>query len=152
MRVLPDGHTLRDWQPGDDVAGHIRSIYDEYGLCFDPDFEDDLEDVATSYASGKFWVILDGEGLVATGAVVPNGGARLVKRMYVAPRGRRLGLARLLLRRALAWGDFVATELWSDVRFPAAHRMYRAEGFQPGPVRVLADPDASVERYFRRVG
>lgn len=146
--VLP----LRPWRHGDDVAAHIRRIYEEHGLCFDPAFEDDLADVGRSYASGAFWVVEDGDGIVATGAVVPSGGVRLIKRMYVAARGRRLGLARGLLRHALGWGDFVATELWSDVRFAAAHRLYRSEGFVAGPVRVLADPDASVERYFRRQG
>ncbi len=109
-----------------------------------------MYDVGASYSSGAFWVIEDEDGLVATGAVVPNGAARLIKRMYVAARARRLGLARGLLHQCLGWGDFAWSELWSDVRFPAAHQMYQREGFVPGPVRVLTDPDASVERYFRR--
>jgi GNAT superfamily N-acetyltransferase len=87
---------------------------------------------------------------VATGAVLPNGAARLIKRMYVARRGRRLGLARRLLRELCTFGDFAWSELWSDVRFRNAHRLYRSEGFVPGSVRVLADPDGSVERYFRK--
>jgi GNAT superfamily N-acetyltransferase len=70
--------------------------------------------------------------------------------MYVAPRARRGGLARELLRRCLGWGDFARTELWSDVRFRGAHALYQREGFTPGPCRVLADPDRSVERYFSR--
>jgi len=55
-----------------------------------------------------------------------------------------------LLRRAAAFGRFGRTELWSDVRFRAAHRLYLSEGFAPGPTRVLADPDRSVERYFSK--
>ncbi len=125
-------------------------IYQEYDLVYDPQFEDDLLDCSASYSAGAFWVIEDERGIVATGAVVPNGGARLIKRMYVAARARRLGLARVLLHQCLGWGDFARSELWSDVRFPAAHRLYQREGFVPGPVRVLTDPDASVERYFRR--
>jgi len=148
--VLPPGLTLRPARASDPVADHIRVIYEEHGLEFDLAFEDDLEDVIASYAAGRFLVIEDAEGLVATGAVLPNGAARVVKRMYVAPRGRRLGLARHLLRELCTFGDAAWTELWSDVRFRNAHRLYRSEGFVSGSVRVLTDPDGSVERYFRK--
>lgn len=141
----------RPFQPGDPVAEHIRSIYDEFELGFDLDFEDDLVDVAASYQGGAFWVVEDGSGIVATAAVVPNGGARLVKRIYVSSRGRRGGLARRLLRQCAAWGSFARTELWSDVRFRSAHQLYLGEGFRQGHTRTLADPDRSVERYFSRV-
>ncbi|MFN7144418.1 MAG: GNAT family N-acetyltransferase [Myxococcota bacterium] len=129
---------------------HIADIYREFGLAFDPGFESDLADVSASYAAGVFWVAEHEGRLLATAAVVPNGPARLVKRIYVARDARRLGLARTLLRHATAWGRFARTELWSDVRFRNAHRLYLSEGFTPGPVRVLADPDRSVERYFSR--
>ena len=147
--MLPPGLTLRAARDDDPIAEHIQSIYKEFGLEFDLDFEDDLVDVSSSYATGAFWVILDDRGIVATGAVMPNGAARVVKRMYVAPRGRGRGLARHILGLLLGWGDFAWTELWSDVRFRSAHSLYRSVGFVPGPVRILADPDASVERYFR---
>lgn len=149
--MLPVGLTLRPARAADDVAGHIRAIYEEFSLEFDLEFEDDLQDVVTTYARGRFLVIEDEAGLVATGAVLPNGAARVIKRMYVAPRGRRLGLARFLVRELCTFGEFAWSELWSDVRFRSAHRLYRSEGFVPGPVRVLTDPDGSVERYFRRV-
>ena len=148
----------RPYRPGDRVAEHIRAIYEEFGLTYDPDFEDDLLDVASSYAHGRFLVVA-GAGpradggpaeILATGAVVPCGGVRLVKRMYVAREGRRGGLARAILRELCAFGDFARTELWSDVRFPGAHAMYRGEGFVGGPCRVLDDPDRSVERFFAR--
>lgn len=141
---------MRPYHPGDPVRDHIASIYEEFGLAFDPAFEDDLDDIPASYTPGAFWVVEDTAGLVATAAVVPHGPARLIKRIYVAPRGRRTGLARRLLHQCLAWGDFARSELWSDVRFRNAHRLYLDEGFVPGPTRVLADPDASVERYFSR--
>ncbi len=145
----PPGSRIRRALPTDNIVGHIRQIYEEFLLEFDLDFEDDLRSVGESYASGAFWVVEDALGIVATGAVAPGGAARVVKRMYVAPRGRRSGLARGLLRHCMAWGDFAWTELWSDVRFRSAHRLYMSEGFVPGPTRVLADPDRSVERYFR---
>ncbi len=147
--MLPPGLTLRPVREGDPVADHIRAIYEEFHLVFDLEFEDDLVDVPRSFTDGAFWIIEDGQGIIATGGVMPNGAARVIKRMYVAPRGRRLGLARHLLHACLAWGDFAWSELWSDVRFRSAHRLYMSEGFRPGPVRVLTDPDASVERYFR---
>lgn len=133
------------------VAAHIAAIYEEHGLTYDAAFEDDLLDIDGAYAAGCFWVEEDEAGIVATCGVVPNGSARLIKRMYVASRARRRGLARQLLRRACAWGDFRRSELWSDVRFRGAHAMYRAEGFVSGPVRVLDDPDRSVELYFSRM-
>lgn len=137
-------------RPNDPVQAHIRAIYSEFGLVFDPTFEDDLEDVPATYATGAFWVVEDAEGICATAGVLPHGGARIIKRVYVAGRARRGGLARHLLRVAARWGDFPCTELWSDVRFKPAHALYLAEGFRPGPVRVLEDPDRSVERYFSR--
>ncbi|MFZ5476183.1 MAG: GNAT family N-acetyltransferase [Myxococcota bacterium] len=140
----------RLYRPGDPVRDHVAGVYAEFGLVFDDAFEDDLADVEAAYAGGVFWVVEDGEGIAATAGVVPHGPARLIKRIYVAARARRGGLARALLRRACAWGDFARTELWSDVRFRDAHRLYLSEGFLPGPTRVLADPDRSVERYFRR--
>lgn len=139
---------VRLFRAGDPVAEHIRAIYSEFNLVFDLDFEDDLVDIARSYAGGAFWLVEDSQGIVATAAVLPHGGARIVKRIYVSARGRRGGLARQLLRKCMGWGDFVRTELWSDVRFRSAHRLYLSEGFTQGPTRVLADPDASVERYF----
>ncbi len=141
---------IRVWRPGDDARTHVAGIYREFGLAYDPGFEDDLEDVAAAYARGVFFVAEDAEGIVGTAAVAPNGGARVVKRMYVASRARRAGLARALLARCLAWGTPGPTELWSDVRFAGAHALYRSEGFIAGHCRVLDDPDRSVERYFRR--
>ena len=148
--MFPPGLHLRDARPSDAIAAHIAAVYAEFDLVFDLDFEDDLQDVVGTYALGRFLVVEDEAGVVATGAVLPNGAARIIKRMYVAPRGRRGGLARGLLRELCTFGHFAWTELWSDVRFRSAHRLYASEGFAPGPVRVLTDPDASVERYFRR--
>lgn len=142
--------TVRPWRPGDAVQAHIAGIYREFGLVFDPAFEDDLLDVGATYAPGLFLVAEGPEGIVGTCGVLPYGPARIVKRLYVVGGARRSGLARDLLRRCCAFGDFARTELWSDVRFPGAHRLYLADGFVPGPVRVLEDPDRSVERYFRR--
>jgi GNAT superfamily N-acetyltransferase len=150
--VVHGPFTIRSWRPGDDVAGHIARIYAEFGLCFDPAFEDDLLDVGASYARACFLVAEDSAGLAGTAAACAEGGVRLVRRMYVAPRARRTGLARALLARCLAWGNFRRTELWSDVRFRGAHALYRGEGFVPGPCRVLDDPDRSVERFFAREG
>jgi GNAT superfamily N-acetyltransferase len=144
--------TVRPVRADDPVAAHIRAIYEEHGLTYDPGFEDDLDDVPGHYARGAFWVAEDRGVLVGTGGVVANGWARVFKRIYIAPAARRTGLARHLVRMACAWGEFDRTELWSDVRFRGAHRLYLAEGFTMGGTRVLEDPDRSVERYFWRAG
>lgn len=145
-----DGELTRLWRPGDDVAGHIAAIYREHDLVFDPDFEDDLFDIERVYAHGRFYVVEEAGQLLATAAVVPDSGFRLIRRMYVTPAGRRRGLAKRLVERCMTFGDFPATHLWSDVRFRAAHALYRSLGFQSGPTRVLTDPDRSVELYFSR--
>lgn len=146
----------RPWQPGDDAAGHIRRIYEEHGLTFDPGFEDDLYDIGRVYRHGQFWIVPDDTArdgsLLATAAAVPDGGVRLIRRMYVAAAARRTGLARMLLDRCLACGPFRRTELWSDVRFREAHALYRGAGFRSGHTRVLDDPDRSVELFFWREG
>jgi GNAT superfamily N-acetyltransferase len=139
---------IRPYQPGDRAVEHIAGIYHEFGLVFDPDFEDDLFDIPRVYARGLFLVVEEDGRLLATGAAVPNGGLRMIRRMYVATAARRRGLASMLLARLMEWGDHSRTELWSDVRFRSAHAMYRRAGFQPGPLRILDDPDRSVERYF----
>lgn len=144
--------TPRLWRPGDVVASHIRRIYEEHGLAFDPGFEDDLFDIERVYRRGQLWVIEEDGALLATAAAVPDGGVRLIRRMYVASAARRRGLARLLLDRCLAFGDFRRTELWSDVRFREAHALYRQAGFVSGHARVLDDPDRSVELFFWREG
>ncbi len=141
---------LRAWRPTDDVAAHIAAIYVEYGLCFDPSYENDLFDIEGAYAGGAFWVVEDEQGILATAAVVPDSGARLIRRMYVARRGRRRGLAAELIAACEGWGSFSRTHLWSDVRFRAAHALYLGAGFRGGHFRVLTDPDRSVERYFWR--
>lgn len=147
---LPSGWTLRLATSADSttVADHIRRIYEEFGLEFDLEFEDDLLDVGATYRHGAFWIVEGSNRLQATAAVLPNGGSRLFKRLYVSPTARRTGIARSLLGAAHGWGDFVRTELWSDVRFQNAHRLYLSAGFHPGPTRVLEDPDRSVERSF----
>ena len=146
--------TPRPLHADDPVQAHIARVYAEFGLEFDLDFEDDLQDAVGSDRTGAFGVVEGPPGstsrIWATAGVLPHGSTRIIKRIYVAAEARRLGLARQLLRLAAAWGDFPRTELWSDVRFRSAHRLYLSEGFQPGPVRVLEDPDRSVERSFWR--
>ncbi len=154
MIPLPTGWNLRVVTPATAaadslaVAAHIASIYTEFGLEFDLQFEDDLIDLDASYSTGRFWIIEGAGRIQATAAILPHGGARIFKRLYIAPTARRGGIARALFRLACAWGDFPRTELWSDVRFRNAHQLYLSEGFLQGPTRVLDDPDRSVERSF----
>jgi GNAT superfamily N-acetyltransferase len=139
---------LRPYASGDPVAAHIASIYREHQLCFDSEFEDDLLDISKAYASGVFYVAEENGELLGTGAAVADGGARLIRRMYVSSKARRQGLAHKLLQACLGFGSFSRTHLWSDVRFREAHQLYLKAGFKMGHTRVLTDPDRSVERYF----
>ena len=97
--------TIRSWRADDPVLDHIAAIYREFGLVFDAGFESDLLDIGGAFDGGAFWVAEHEGRIVATAGVMPNGPARLVKRIYVAADARRLGLARHLLREAATFGS-----------------------------------------------
>jgi len=93
---------IRPFRTGDQSAARqlILAGLEEHWGVLDPTKNPDLEDISTRYADGVFlagW--LDGE-LVATGALVQEGGeaARIV-RMSVAKRLRRQGIGRQMLAR-----------------------------------------------------
>jgi len=140
----------RLYRPGDPVREHVKGIYEEFGLAFDDAFEDDLSDVPRAYAGGAFWVVEDDTGIAATAAVVPYGAARLVKRIYVAERARRAGVARSLLRRCAGLRGLRADGALERRALLARAPALPFGGFRARATRVLADPDRSVERYFRR--
>lgn len=97
-------------------------------------------DVFAAASGGAFLAVLDGDGLVAGGALkrgrVGADGRPLaeVKRMWTHPERRRLGLAGLVLdrleHRAAALG-YAALELTTGARQPEAVALYLRHGWTP---------------------
>jgi len=150
-------------EPGRDehgpaLAALIEPIFLEYeGVLFDLEEMPELEHIATTFdeAGGAFYCALRGERLVGCIGWTPakDGRGIELKKLYVANDQRRakLGhrLANLVEQAARERHDqFV--ELWSDVKFAAAHRFYEARGYRrDGNTRELHDKSDTVEYYFR---
>ena len=133
-------------------AEHPGCVLDLAGI------DADLVAPATSAvaAAGAWWVLPgdagDLDATIGCGPVV-DGTAEL-KRLYVAARARRRGLASALVRtveaHAAAHGA-TRIELWSDTRFTDAHALYGRLGYLPtGEDRDLHDPSSTTEWRFVR--
>lgn len=99
---MTDELTVRQLQPSDQDAARrliLSGLAERWG-SLDPSLNDDLDDIASSYAEGLFLVVLRGDELVGTGALVreSEGVARIV-RMSVARPLRRHGVGRRICRR-----------------------------------------------------
>lgn len=138
----------------------VGAAFDEHpGCVLDlTGIDADLVAPATDASAGAtaWWVVPSTDtGLDATvgcGPVV-DGTAEL-KRLYVAARARRRGLATALVRtvevHAAAHGA-TRIELWSDTRFTDAHALYGQLGYRPtGEDRELHDPSSTTEWRFVR--
>lgn len=129
---------------GPSVRALIFKILGEYGLSIDPHGTDaDLDDIATSYRHGRFWVLDDGGAVVGSCALYPvRDGVVELRKMYVDKRLRGQGWGRRLLETALATArdDGVARiELETASVLKEAVAMYARYGFK----RVARDPHSS---------
>jgi GNAT superfamily N-acetyltransferase len=138
----------------------IGGVYAEYpGCVLDLDGVDaDLVSPATTFAraGAQLWVIEGHEGVEATvGAGPLIDGTVELKRLYVAATARRRGLGARLVRfveEHAAGAGATRVELWSDVRFTDAHRLYERLGYRDtGRRRDLDDPSQTTERHFERL-
>ncbi|RMF15468.1 MAG: GNAT family N-acetyltransferase [Alphaproteobacteria bacterium] len=151
------------------VIALIERCFSDYpGCVIDlPGLDADLPRVASHFAArqGRFWVA---ERMDAKEAAVAAGKGRIVgcighvpleepglfelKRLYVHPSARRMGLASLLAERIeRTVSDLGGREirLWSDTRFRKAHAFYLARGyFRTGRTRELHDPSNTTEYEF----
>ncbi len=95
---------IRDWQTKDrsHAAEVIRSVLAEYGLGWEPDGADiDVVEVEKHYRQGAFWVVEHQGTVVGTAAYypVPRGEQAVeIRKMYLRPQVRGLGLGRFLLQ------------------------------------------------------
>src|ERR671924_272748 len=113
------------------VADTLR----EFGFEPDPDFDQDLDDPAATYAA--LWVALEGQHVVGSVALRNLGdGAVELKRMYLRPDQRGHGLGKELLAVALDWAranEANVVRLDTSERMVAAQRLYEAHGFRRIP-------------------
>src|SRR4029078_8283650 len=123
---------------GDQPWQGVSAVWAEYGFEFQrTDYEDDLVDPATHYGGGRGWFMgaEDAAGRVAgcIGLTDEGDGLFEVHRLYVLAETRRSGTGSALLRRALELAlerNARRVELFSDIAFLDAHRLYRRFGFR----------------------
>lgn len=133
--------TLRPWQPNDraEAARVIATVLAEYGLSWDKaDADRDAWEVEACYwqTRGEFWVITRAQTIVGTGGYYPvqrRPGAVEIRKMYLLPAARGLGLGRFLLQTlegAIASRGF--QEIWLETAscLQAAVRLYESSGYQ----------------------
>ncbi|PPS44238.1 GNAT family N-acetyltransferase [Chroococcidiopsis sp. TS-821] len=133
---------IRDWQPSDrtPVTQIIRSVLAEYHLDFEPRGADcDVVDVENYYLAtgGEFWVIQQDNQLVGTGGYYPvKRGEKAVeiRKMYLLPHVRGLGLGKYLLQqleKAIAARGF--KQIWVETAsvLTTAVKLYESYGYQP---------------------
>jgi putative acetyltransferase len=92
-----------------DVAGVVdlvRDVLGEFGLEFGKGAktDDELFRLPASYDAGQFWVAVRGEDILGTAGVYPVAPSTFeLRKMYLRPASRGLGLGKRLLDEAVRW-------------------------------------------------
>ena len=133
---------IRNWQEKDRIfaATVISSILSEYGLPWQPEAADkDVLNIEEYYLAtgGEFWVIEHQNQIVGTAAYYPiNRGEKAVeiRKMYLLPKGRGLGLGKYLLQQletAIALRGF--KQIWIETAsiLAEAVKLYESNGYLP---------------------
>ncbi|MBF2014006.1 MAG: GNAT family N-acetyltransferase [Rivularia sp. T60_A2020_040] len=135
-------YLIREWKPCDrDFAAElVSSVLSEYGLGWERDGADqDVLQVEDYYLSkgGEFWVIEYQGEVVGTGAYYPiERGKKAVeiRKMYLLPKVRGLGLGKYLLQQleaAISCRGF--QEIWIETAsvLSEAVKLYESNGYIP---------------------
>ena len=132
---------VREAQPEDGPAIRqlVFTVLKEYGLQSDPEGTDqDIQDTTSSYMKrgGTFRVIVNPAGqILGCGGLYPlQPGEAEIRKMYLVPSVRGLGLGKRMLRGLLEFGaaqgiDTVSLETASVLK--EAIGLYRSFGFEP---------------------
>lgn len=139
--------TIRNFETRDQEAAKsliLAGLVEHWGWL-DPDKNPDLNDIAASYACGTFLTAWEGEDLVGTGALIPEGDqtARIV-RMSVASRARRRGVASTVLKSLIEKAKATGCRqivLETNTTWENAIEFYRHHGF-------ILDHEADGESHF----
>jgi len=133
---------IRHWQEKDRVlaATVISSVLSEYGLPWQPEEADkDVLNIEEYYLAtgGEFWVIEHQNQIVGTAAYYPiQRGEKAVeiRKMYLLPKVRGLGLGKYLLQQletAIALQGF--EQIWIETAsiLVEAVKLYESNGYLP---------------------
>ena len=133
---------IRNWQEKDRIfaATVISSILSEYGLPWQPESADkDVLNIQEYYlkTGGEFWVVEQEYQIVGTAAYYPiNRGEKAVeiRKMYLLPKVRGLGLGKYLLQQletAIALRGF--KQIWIETAsiLAEAVKLYESNGYLP---------------------
>ena len=135
-------YKVRDWQPLDReaAANVIKTVLEEYGLPWQPELADrDVIEVEQAYlkVGGEFWVVEQNGTIVGTAAYQPiarGQNAVEIRKMYLLPEVRGIGLGRYLLlelENAIAIKDY--QEIWIETAssLKEAVKLYERNGYKP---------------------
>jgi putative acetyltransferase len=133
---------IRNWQEKDRIfaAKVISAVLSEYGLPWQPEEADkDVLNIEEYYLAtgGEFWVIEHQNQIVGTAAYYPiNRGEKAVeiRKMYLLPKVRGLGLGKYLLQQletAIALRGF--KQIWIETAsiLAEAVKLYESNGYLP---------------------
>ena len=142
MQAIYKDFLIRDWQTSDrdPAAAVIDSVLAEYGLGWEPVGADrDVLEIENYYLAtgGEFWVIESQAQIVGTAGYYPfHRGEKAVeiRKMYLLPQVRRLGLGKFLLQeleKAIAAKGF--QQIWIETAsvLVEAIKLYESSGYQP---------------------
>lgn len=133
---------IRNWQESDRTLASqvISSVLLEYGLPWQPEEADkDVLQIEAYYlkTGGEFWVIEQENQIVGTAAYYPiNRGEKAVeiRKMYLLPKVRGLGLGKFLLQQletVISAGGF--EQIWIETAsiLTEAVKLYESNGYLP---------------------
>ena len=133
---------IRNWQEKDRTLASqvISSVLSEYGLPWQPEEADkDVLQIEAYYLAtgGEFWVVEQEYQIVGTAAYYPiNRGEKAVeiRKMYLLPKVRGLGLGKFLLQQletVIALRGF--EQIWIETAsiLTAAVKLYESNGYLP---------------------
>lgn len=142
MKTSYQNFLIRDWEPSDriEAARVIGSVLAEYGLAWHPTEADrDVLEVETFYwqSGGEFWIVEDQGQVVGTAGYYPVARGHQgveIRKMYLLPRVRGLGLGRFLLAQlesAIALRQFEMIWIETASVLKEAVQLYESSGYQP---------------------
>lgn len=141
MKATYKDFLIRDWHQSDrtPAAEVIRAVLSEYGLPWEPEGADqDVLQIEAYYLAtgGEFWVIEHQNNVVGTAAYYPeHRGQKAVeiRKMYLLPIARGLGLGKYLLQQlesAIASRGY--QQIWIETAsvLATAVKLYERNGYK----------------------
>ncbi|MEM9926277.1 MAG: GNAT family N-acetyltransferase [Cyanobacteria bacterium P01_D01_bin.50] len=151
---------IRQWKPSDrhKAASVIHSVLSEYGLDWEPDGADkDVLEVKDYYLDkgGEFWIIEYQGEIFGTGAYYPierGENAVEIRKMYLLPKARGLGLGKYLLQQleaAISCRSF--KQIWIETAsvLSEAVKLYETNGYKPA---TGVETERCDRVYFKELG